>query len=151
MSDMHYIAKFAEKQLADAIAKGMSAEQLDALIHALKAEADALTPGGGYVVAYVAKDMALVERPPSESDDQGKSAKLENAYLVTCITGYSAYHQNVVFAERLSGTLLAEIESNLRSVHGQPGSCFQLASIVPLGMVERTGFLDETDVPRKRG
>lgn len=151
MSDMHYIAKFAEQQLADAIAKGMSAEQLDALIHALKAEADALTPGGGYVVAYVAKDMAVVERPPSESADQGKSAKLENAYLVTCITGYSTYHQDVLFADRLSGTLLAEIESDLRSVHGQAGNCFQLVSIVPLGMVDRTGFLNEVDVPRKRG
>ncbi|MFB2903697.1 hypothetical protein ACE1BH_01865 [Aeromonas jandaei] len=151
MSDMHYIAKFAEKQLADAIAKGMSAEQLDALIHALKAEADALTPGGGYVVAYVAKDMDLVEKPPSEDIEQGKPTDLQNAYLVTCITGYSTYHQNVVFAERLSGALLAEIESNLRSVHGQPGNCFQLASIVPLGMVERTGFLDETELPRKTG
>lgn len=151
MSDMHYIAKFAEKQLADAIAKGMNVEQLDALIHALKAEADALTPGGGYVVAYVAKDMALVERPSSEPADQGKPAKLENAYLVTCITGYSTYHQDVLFADRLSGTLLTEIESDLRSVHGQAGNCFQLASIVPLGMVDRTGFRDEAEVPRKRG
>ncbi|HDN9511153.1 hypothetical protein [Aeromonas salmonicida] len=151
MSDMHYIAKFAEKQLADAVARGMSAEQLDARIHAMKAEADALTPGGGYVVAYVAKNMDRIERSPSGDIEQGKPTDLQNAYLVTCITGYSAYHQNVVFAERLSGTLLAEIESNLRSVHGQPGSCFQLASIVPLGMVERTGFLDETELPRKRG
>ena len=151
MSDMHYIAKFAEKQLADAIAKGMNAEQLDALIHALEAEADALTPGGGYVVAYVAKDMALVERPSSEPADQGKPANLQNAYLVTCITGYSNYHQSVVFAERLSGALLADIESDLRSAHERPGNGFQLASIVPLGMVERTGFLNETEVPRKRG
>ncbi|MCS3769278.1 hypothetical protein HNP12_003391 [Aeromonas hydrophila] len=151
MSDMHYIAKFAEKQLADAITKGMSAEQLDALIHALKAEADALTPGGGYVVAYMAKDMELVERPSSEPADQGKPAKLENAYLVTCITGYSTYHQKVLFADRLSGTLLAEMESDLRSVLGQTGNCFQLASIIPLGIVDRTGFLDETETPHKRG
>jgi hypothetical protein len=151
MSEMHYIAKFAEKQLADAKEKGMCGEQLDALIYALKTEADALTPGGGYVVAYMAKDMTLVERLPSEPADQVKPANLENAYLVTCITGYSTYHQNVVFAERLSGTMLADIESEMMSAHGQPGNCFQLVSIVPLGMVDKAGFSKETELPLERG
>lgn len=79
------------------------------------------------------------------------TANLQNAYLVTCITGYSTYHQNVVFAERLSGTMLADIESEMMSVHGQPGNCFQLASIVPLGMVDKAGFSKETELPLERG
>ncbi|WP_421179314.1 hypothetical protein [Aeromonas enteropelogenes] len=68
MSEMHYIAKFAEKQLADAKEKGMCSECLAALLNALYAEADALTPGGGFVVAHVAKELDLLEELPNEKE-----------------------------------------------------------------------------------
>lgn len=68
MSEMHYIAKFAEKQLADAKEKGMCSECLAALLNALSAEADALTPGGSFVVAHVAKELDLLEELPGEKE-----------------------------------------------------------------------------------
>ncbi|QTL95549.1 hypothetical protein [Aeromonas jandaei] len=136
MSDMHYIEKFANAQLQQAINNGMRAHQLTSLVHALKAEADALTPGGGYIVAYAAKNMGLVEQSPSE----GNRPELQNAYLTTCVTGYSRYHLNVIFADRLSRNVLEDIESDLRELYGRHGNCFYLVSIIPLGLVDREGF-----------
>ncbi|MFB2830292.1 hypothetical protein ACE1BS_11885 [Aeromonas jandaei] len=59
MSEMHYIEKFAKAQLQQAVNNRMGGAQLAALVNALKAEADALTPGGGYIVSYAVKDMGL--------------------------------------------------------------------------------------------
>lgn len=136
MSDMHYIAKFAQAQLQRALDNGMGVDQVGAMVCALKAEAEALTPGGGYIVTYVAKNMKLVEQSVSGSDQPA----LQNAYLTTCVTGYSRYHLNVIFADRLSRTVLEDIESDLRGLHGRHDDSFYLVSIIPLGIVDGEGF-----------
>lgn len=137
MSEMHYIAKFAEKQLADAKEKGMCGEHLAALLNALYAEADALTPGGGFVVAHVAKEMDLLEELPEET------IALRNAYLFTCVVGYSKYVHKVVAANVLSPALIESAVSEIRQVHAEPNCSFQFVGVTPLGMMSSEGLREE--------
>ncbi|WP_254203547.1 DUF3850 domain-containing protein [Aeromonas sp. FDAARGOS 1407] len=67
-----------------------------------------------------------------EVEEEGQ---LINAYLATCITGYSRYQHEVFLVKRMSCSALEMIEKSMRLTYAKPGAEFQLASIVPIGQM----------------
>lgn len=74
---------------------------------------------------YVVLGMKAVE----------EEGQLLNAYLATCITGYSRYQHEIFLVKRMSNSALEMIEKSMRLTYAKPGAEFQLASIVPIGQM----------------
>lgn len=68
------------------------------------------------------------------TDEQEKS-QLINAYLATCITGYSRYQHEVFLVKKMSRSAIEMIEKSMRLTYAKPGNEFQLATIVPIGQM----------------
>ena len=64
-----------------------------------------------------------------------EEGQLINAYLATCITGYSRYQHEVFLVKRMSRSAIEMIEKSMRLTYAKPGNEFQLASIVPIGQM----------------
>ena len=64
-----------------------------------------------------------------------EEGQLINAYLATCITGYSRYQHEVFLVKRMSRSAIEMIEKSMRLTYAKSGNEFQLASIVPIGQM----------------
>ncbi|EOG6957469.1 ASCH/PUA domain-containing protein [Aeromonas salmonicida] len=69
---------------------------------------------------------------PTDENDKGQ---LINAYLATCITGYSRYQHEVFLVKKMSRSEIEMIEKSMRLTYAKPGNEFQLATIVPIGQM----------------
>lgn len=79
-----------------------------------------------------AQQQGFVVFGMKEVEEEGQ---LINAYLATCITGYSRYQHEVFLVKRMSCSALEMIEKSMRLTYAKPGAEFQLASIVPIGQM----------------
>lgn len=66
---------------------------------------------------------------------QNEKGQLINAYLATCITGYSRYQHEVFLVKKVSPSAIEMIEKSMRLKYSVADCSFELASIVPIGQM----------------
>ncbi|MGN4933300.1 ASCH/PUA domain-containing protein [Aeromonas rivipollensis] len=64
-----------------------------------------------------------------------EEGQLINAYLATCIIGYSRYQHEVFLVEKMSTSAIELIGKSMKLKHSVAGCQFELASIVPIGQM----------------
>lgn len=64
-----------------------------------------------------------------------QESQLVNAYLATCITGYSSYHHEVFLVKEMSVSAIKMIEKSMKLTFAKPGNEFQFAGITPIGQM----------------
>lgn len=64
-----------------------------------------------------------------------EAGQLVNAYLATCIIGYSHYQHEVFLVKKMSTSAIELIGKSMKLKYSVAGCSFELASIVPIGQM----------------